>query len=322
MPYYLEANESNIDGVRRLIIECIDQNIVELTILPEGRDEAIHNSRKNFKRIRAALRLVRDEIGEEIYKRENLRFRDASRKLSRARDSWVLVQTYNEIIKKYGDQPLRVRFESIPQSLTRNYEQILAEDLNDHQLMPQIIDTMKDAKICIQGFPAFREGFSAFQGGVRRVYFRGQRAMHKAYLHTNPENFHEWRKRTKYLWHLIEILVNTQPNVLENLANDLHDLSDYLGIDHDLAVLLSVISTKFKGAETEPGFLALIQLIEKERLEVETLARDLGDRLYFDSPEDFTRQLGVYWNSWRELKKKQIDLESIRKFSDEILPRQ
>ena len=41
-------------------------------------DEAIHNVRKRFKRVRAVLRLVRGELGARTYKQENEALRDAA----------------------------------------------------------------------------------------------------------------------------------------------------------------------------------------------------------------------------------------------------
>ena len=42
-------------------------------------DEAVHTARKALKKTRATLRLVRDEIGEEVYQRENVAYREAGR---------------------------------------------------------------------------------------------------------------------------------------------------------------------------------------------------------------------------------------------------
>ena len=44
--------------------------------------EAIDEARKDVKKIRSALRLVRDEIGDDVWRRENDHYRDVARKLS------------------------------------------------------------------------------------------------------------------------------------------------------------------------------------------------------------------------------------------------
>ena len=65
MSYRLELNESLPDGIKRIVKEQIDQALEQLRESPEGRNEAVHDARKRFKKIRAVLRLVRDEIGEK-----------------------------------------------------------------------------------------------------------------------------------------------------------------------------------------------------------------------------------------------------------------
>ena len=47
----------------------------------EDVHKAIHETRRTIKRIRAILRLIRDETGYNIYYRENRFYRNISRKM-------------------------------------------------------------------------------------------------------------------------------------------------------------------------------------------------------------------------------------------------
>src|ERR1041384_5148276 len=60
-------------------------------------DEATHDARKRTKKLRALLRLVRPELGDDVYRRENRALRDASRRLSGVRDAWVLVEALDDL---------------------------------------------------------------------------------------------------------------------------------------------------------------------------------------------------------------------------------
>jgi len=75
MAYRLEADETISVGLRRTLMERVHQIINDLTNPAKGRDKGVHDARKNCKRIRAVYRLVRDEIGVEHYRQENVRFR-------------------------------------------------------------------------------------------------------------------------------------------------------------------------------------------------------------------------------------------------------
>src|SRR6185437_14657828 len=68
--------------------------------------EAIHGTRKDLKKARAALRLVREEVGEETFKRENRALRDAARLLSASRDAEVKLETLDALVEGgAGDAP-------------------------------------------------------------------------------------------------------------------------------------------------------------------------------------------------------------------------
>jgi excisionase family DNA binding protein len=299
MRYRLKANEKIVDGIRRLLLEQVDWIMMELTIPEGGRDLGVHNARKSCKRVRAAYRLIRDEIGYELYKQENICFRDASRQLAAARDSWVMIRTLDRLTAKFAEELPPQPFGGIRQILKENYERTLDQEIDDKTKIPSILDTMEKARRQIENLPIVHNDFNAFREGIRRVYRRGRRALHHVYAEPSSEGFHEWRKRAKYLWHQLEILEALWPDVLSQLAEALHTLSEYLGDDHDLAVLRSKVLGSATGFENEEELLLLIQLIDQERLKLEALARPLGERLYFDPPKTFTCRLEKYWQAWQ-----------------------
>ncbi|NJN43471.1 MAG: CHAD domain-containing protein [Anaerolineae bacterium] len=151
----------------------------------------------------------------------------------------------------------------------------------------------------IENLPIQGENFQVFQKGLQRIYRQGQKAMAQAYAQPTPEMFHEWRKRVKYLWYQIEILAALWPNMLENLAEELHTLSQYLGDDHDLAVLRRTVVEDPGGFVEEKELLLFVTLIDQKRLTLQAVSRPLGERLYFDPPKVFTNRIHSYWRAWR-----------------------
>src|SRR5262249_36869214 len=65
MAFALKADESAAKGVKRLVRKQI-RNAIESLTKPAGakQEEAVHDARKRFKKVRALLRLVRPELGE------------------------------------------------------------------------------------------------------------------------------------------------------------------------------------------------------------------------------------------------------------------
>lgn len=97
MSYRLEPGEQLAPGIKRIALEELDEVLQYLREPGDDVDEAVHESRKAFKKLRGLLRLVRQEIGEEVYQRENGRFRDAGRLLSELRQRAVMKTLAKEI---------------------------------------------------------------------------------------------------------------------------------------------------------------------------------------------------------------------------------
>jgi hypothetical protein len=85
--------------------------------------------------------------------------------------------------------------------------------------------------------------------------------------------------------------------VLRPLADEIHALADYLGDEHDLAVLKDVLEADAL-ARGDGGPAALLDAIESRRRELQRAARELGARLLAEKPGAFVRRLGKYWEAW------------------------
>src|SRR5436190_15203214 len=94
------------DEVRRVAVGRIDHALDELRgDSDSSRAEAVHEARKDMKKLRALLRLVRGELGEELYVHENTVFRDTGRQLSGVRDADVMIHTLSDLEARYGELP-------------------------------------------------------------------------------------------------------------------------------------------------------------------------------------------------------------------------
>src|SRR5258707_559913 len=91
MALEIGPNESVRKAVRRIVRKQLDR-ILEALESPGDRDEAVHEIRQRFKKVRAVLRLLRDELGEKTYRQHNACFRDAAQPLAELRDAMVLLK--------------------------------------------------------------------------------------------------------------------------------------------------------------------------------------------------------------------------------------
>lgn len=300
MGYRLEQNETLPDGIKRIAKEQIDQALEQLRQTPEGQNEAVHDARKCFKKIRAVLRLVRAEIGQDVYRAENTCFRDAGRRLSDVRDSYVMVETVDDLSHRFSDQLAKDVFAGVRQKFLEQHQEFVKRILDEDKATEKVVAVIEAARQRVDTWPVDTDDFTSISGGLRRVYKRGRNRLADAYAKPVPENFHEWRKRVKYLWYHTRILAPVWPNTLEKLAGELHNLSDYLGDDHDLAELRLAIVTRSQSFGNERDLELLVALIDRRRAELEAAARPLGERIYVEKPNDFVGRLAAYWSIWRE----------------------
>src|SRR5262249_43951536 len=85
--FRLVQGEPLPESLRRIVREQIDEAIRQLARPPAEQEGAIRNSRVCCKKIRAVLRLVRKEVGIEVFKREDRCFREANRALASTTDT-------------------------------------------------------------------------------------------------------------------------------------------------------------------------------------------------------------------------------------------
>lgn len=302
MPYRLASNEAVPDGIRRIATEQLDKALAQLEALDpdsaDTADEAIHDARKRFKKVRAVLRLVRDEIGESAYKRENVSLRDAGRELSDLRDAWVRVETLRSLRDRFDDQLYVRAFGSLESSLLDEHARLRDHVLGDGAMRVELIATVRNARTRIADWPVGTDGWSALEGGLRRVYERGRKRFAKAYDKPSVERFHDWRKRVKYLWYHQRILENVWPAVMDEVADEQHRLSDLLGEEHDLAMLRRALRAHAEDAEGNG--VEMVRALAKERGEqLRREAKPLAERLYAESPSAFVDRMEAYWDTWR-----------------------
>ena len=246
-------------------------------------EEAVHESRKDMKKLRALLRLVRDELGKQTAARENACFRDAARELAGTRDSDVMLETLGAL--------------DLPPDIGWQLRKVIQADRDRNggddrdAAARRAVAILKEARGRVDDWPLERDSFNALAGGLKRSYRRGRRDYKAAREEPTVESLHEWRKRVKDLWYHHTLLKELWPPVMTATGDQAHDLSDLLGDDHDLAVLAGWVR-EHGGAK--PAFY---EAVERRRGELQAEAFTLGALLYAEKPSAFVKRLKRLWNA-------------------------
>jgi CHAD domain-containing protein len=298
-PFRLRRREPIPEGLRRVARDRIDHALEEVQGRANGDlPSAVHEARKDLKRLRATVRIARDELGQTKYRRENLRFRDMGRRLSGARDAQVLLESLGEICRRYPDEidpktlaPFRADLE---QERDREAERLTA----DSEAIRQSVEELTAARRRVATWRLQSNRFETLEPGLRRIYRRGRRLYRQAKREPTDENLHEWRKRVKDLWYALQLLRPASPSRMRAWAAEAHHLSDLLGDDHDLAILHErALAARASGFTDPMGLAALLALISRRREQLRDEALKLGSRVYRRKPRSFTRNIGRRWRN-------------------------
>lgn len=317
MAYRLKNKESIGTEIKRIAWEQTDKAIEQLTeeIKSDNSDspqnetdvnertEAIHDVRKRIKKIRAVVRLVRDELGKEVYKQENECFRDAGRGLSEVRDAQVLLETFSKLEKHFADFIKPEGFVDLQQILEEHHQSTCKRVLEAENTALEVLADIKNAQERIPNWSLeSSNGESILDNGLQRVYERGYQACQSILEEEQPtvENLHDWRKRVKYLWYHLRILRPVWSDLIKEWASQTHKLAEYLGDDHDLAVLHEFISNQQEMLTNKAELEVVNSLINRRRKQLQSAAKSLGKRIYVESPEAFSNRIKAYWKIWQQ----------------------
>jgi CHAD domain-containing protein len=253
---------------RDIFVQQIAAALAEL----DASKANVHGARKQLKRARGTLRLLRPAIGDDRYHGENAVARDAARPLSPVRDDEALKEVLQELLDHLGPSAPRAQ-------LGHGAHKVSAAQI------ARIKAALEASSTRAAAWQLDAEGWDCIATGLRATYRRARRALRHARKDRATEDLHEWRKQTKYLWHQLQLLAPLAAGPIGELADEFHHLADYLGDEHDLAVLRERV-----GASGE-----LRTMIDARRNELQEKALALGERLYADKSKPFVQRLAAYW---------------------------
>ncbi len=298
MAFRLKKNESASAGIRRVAREEIDEAIELLENRKADPSETVHELRKQVKRIRAVVRLVRDELGEEVFRRENRALRELGRRLSAARDAKVRVSALDLLRKREKGKLARSDVAPIRRRLAARHRAAVRRARRPEALA-RIGKDLRALRRRARTWPLRKAGFGCLEPGLRRAYRDGRRAEAEAYRARTDEAFHEWRKRAKDLRYQVSLLEPAWPEMMKDVERGLHDLTDRLGDDHDLGDLRRVLTGRRAPGNGAKRVERLTDRIAHRRSALQAEARPIGARIYSEKPRRFSTRMESYWDAWR-----------------------
>jgi len=298
MDFGFQREEPTSEGVKRIAREQLERAVAELAAAEPDVDLRVHSVRKRIKKLRGLLRLVRPSLGEEVFKRENVRLRDAGRRLASARRARAIVGAFDALIEHDATVLAEPALQAFRDRLVSSRDHAI-ETLHGESHAEEVRAALEEILGGVDEWPVRGEGWKVVRGGFRRNYRTARRWMSACVARPKTEHFHEWRKYAKHHFYHVRLLHRVWEAPLGALAESLEHLTELLGSEHDLDDLRMALLTDPPPEELFQAASALLKAVELRRAELRADAFALGARVFAESPRSATLRFGRYFAAWR-----------------------
>src|SRR5215470_9980253 len=200
-------------------------------------DERAHDARKQLKQARAALRVLRPELGDTVYRRENRVLRVASRAISPLRDAKAQVDILTAIRNRYPDGLSCSGLAPLESKLLGNLWRTRGRTRRTSLGLRRAMRSLERSRRRLRNIKSKHVKTDPARKGLRKIYAKARKSFATAKDKATPERLHDWRKKTKYLYNAVKGLAVRRGSTPAAIGKRAHRLGDWLGEEHDLVLL-------------------------------------------------------------------------------------
>jgi len=298
--YYIQSPFIT-NEIIRISSLIIDEGFAELKERELDDNIIVHNLRKRVKNLRALLRLIRKELGEDAFKKNNFMLRDLNRRSAALRNVFALITITGSMQQQNTNGDLIEPYNLLLSRLTNDFETIkskteLSSLFNNYQ------DTLEKYNLRIIHMDFDKQSFRNIKAGLQIIYYGCVNSLQNS-LGTKDENLlHEWRKNVKDLYYCCLSLTPLWKPVISVYTKELKVLSDLLGDLHDLFELQIYIQSL---TDNPFDFTGIFQIIEQMQDNIISNSVPLGKRLFAEDEEQFAQRIKSYYAAYRKEYKQQ-----------------
>ena len=232
MPFRFNKSESPAKGLRRVCRERV--GAARERLHDGGRSAAIHDVRREIKKLRSIFRLARDGGGHGSWHKSAKALREVAGYLAAPRDARVMLKAFEKLTGSDTQ-----RFSEIERALHKHSRRATRR-FQKKDFIAVAGRILRKINRRVGSLKIEASGWKAIEPGLRESYMRGRKACELVHAKPLPENFHDWRKHVKNLWYYSQLLHPARPAAMRAMTDDLELLGAQLGEDHDLFLLRAV----------------------------------------------------------------------------------
>lgn len=294
MAFRLTPGADITQSVKDIGREQLDRSLSRFSA-KSRKGNPVHETRKAMKRLRALLHLVKPVMSKSDFRRDEARIKQIARSLSGVRDVQAMEET---LLKLEASEPASVK--SPVQTALRAHlseKRAAAEKKLTSASLTKTRKLLREARKSFDELRLRENDFKALAQTIKADYRKARRSFQRAYELREDEAFHDWRKYVQRHWRQLLLIAPSWPRAMKPHIALARDLSEVLGDDHDLYVLIAYINTDrstFGSDEEVDWFLGLCR---KRQADLREVARHMGTRLLAEKPSSLAARLRAYWTT-------------------------
>jgi CHAD domain-containing protein len=292
MSYRLDPAMPMSEAVRRVAFAELEIAHGALATPPE-RHSGVHSARKCLKRLRSLLLLARPGMPEPVFLTLTDRLARIARGLAAARDAAALSDAIDKLERETGAGPglgplqsLRAWLQKRRHAAEQNLERSAASDA---------MRGLLEIRPAFAGLAVYPDDFRSLSKGLRQCYRGTHQAFRHAFSSERDEDLHEWRKGVQHHWRQMQLLAPCWPSELSARAEAARALSQVLGDDHDISLLMRLVSTPTMMFGTPDETAAFLKRCRRRHKALRKEARTQGARLFAERARPFAERIETYW---------------------------
>lgn len=260
-----------------------------------NRHTGVHSARKCFKRLRSLLLLARPGMPEPVFANLTARVARIGKGLAAARDSQALLDALDKLERNtepgLGEGPMQsVRgwLHKRRQAAEQNLEQTTASEA---------MRMLLEIRPGFAGLAVYPDDFTPLSKGIERCYRATRKHFKAVFDSDDAEEMHEWRKGVQHHWRQMQLLTPCWPSELAARADASRALSQLLGEDHDIAMLMHLVETPTMTFGSPEDTAAFMKRCRKRHKALRKEAKIKGKRLFVEKPGPFADRIHAYWTT-------------------------
>ena len=298
MTYRLDPSRDLGEEVRRIATAQLERAAKALVAADRDANEAVHDARKRFKKVRGLYRLVR-AAAPGFYRRENVRVGALARSLSGVRDASALVETMDDLLDHLSPGIAPDGLSSARSHLAERRDRLVAAETDLRERMRAAAGGCGEALRALDGLDLEAAGSrgraDAVAAGWRKVCKQGRRALHAAADAGDDAAFHDLRKRVKYHWMHVRLVEPAWPALMRLRRKEAAAIGDLIGDERNLSLLAALVEGEPEAIGSGADRDLLLRLVTDRRAALRDEAMGRAGRLFRDAPKQEAKRLARLW---------------------------